>query len=147
MRYDLDIVNRLCREIGLIVRMDTDRRVEIDLGRDAVLCFQNAEREEDCLIGFLGTPWHTHDNLMFVDARGNYVKLDYLNLLTGLTEGRVLVCERAMEGRTVDRWLIHREYNDEFKYLEEGEQVIVRRATVQPAEISGTESSRGRDRL
>ncbi|MDR3534736.1 MAG: hypothetical protein P4L90_29745 [Rhodopila sp.] len=147
MRYELDLVNQLCREIGLIVRMDTDHRVEIDLGRDAVLSFQNAEREEDCLIGFLGMPWHTHDNLMFADARGNYVELDYLNLLTGLKEGRVLVCEREVEGRTVDLWLIHSEYNDEFKYLEEGEQIIVRRATVQPAETNGTESSRGRDRL
>ncbi|MBA4033601.1 MAG: hypothetical protein C0480_03210 [Bradyrhizobium sp.] len=127
MPYDLDLVNQLCREIGLIARAETDRRVEVDLGRDAVLCFQNAEREEDCLIGFLGTPWHTHDNLMFADARGNYVELDYLNLLTGLKEGRVLVCEREVKGQIVDRWLVHREYSDEFKYLEEDERIIVRR--------------------
>ena len=137
MRYDLDLVNQLCREIGLIVRMDTDRRVEIDLGWDAILCFENAEREEDCLIGFLGMPWHTHDNLMFADARGNYVELDYINLLAGLKEGRVLVCERVMEGRTVDRWLVHSEYNDELKYIEEGEQIIVHRAPIQPAETNG----------
>ena len=137
MRYDLDLVNQLCREIGLIVRMDTDRCVEIDLGWDAVLCFENAEREEDCLIGFLGMPWHTHDNLMFADARGNYVELDYINLLAGLKEGRVLVCERVMEGRTVDRWLVHSECNDELKYIEEGEQIIVHRAQVQPAETKG----------
>ena len=127
MRYDLDLVNQLCREIGLIVRADTDRRVEVDLGGGAVLCFQNAEREDDCLIGFLGTPSHTHDNPMFVDARGNYVELDYLNLLTGLKEGRVLVREREVKGKIVDRWLVHREYNDEFKYLEEDERIIVRR--------------------
>jgi hypothetical protein len=127
MRYDLDLVNQLCREIGLIVRADTDRRVEVDLGRDAVLCFQNAEREEDCLICFLGTPWHTHDNLMFADASGNCVELDYLNLLTGLKEGRVLVCELEVKGQTVDRWLIHCEYNDEFRYLKEDERIIVRR--------------------
>ena len=103
--------------------------MEIDLGRGAVLCFQNEEREEDCRIGFLDMPWHTHDDLMFVDARGNYINLDYLNLLTGLKEGRVLVCEREVQGRTVDRWLVHSEYNDEFKYLGEGERIIVRRAT------------------
>lgn len=49
MRYDLGQIIQLCLEIGLIARADTDRRVEVDLGRDAVLCFQNAEREEDCL--------------------------------------------------------------------------------------------------
>jgi hypothetical protein len=147
MRYELDLVNQLSREIGLPVRMGTDRRVEIDLGRGAVLCFQNAEREEDCLIGFLGMPWHTHHNLMFADARGNYIELDYLNLLTGLKEGRVLVCEREVEGRTVDRWLVHSEYIDEFKYLEEGERIIVRRATIQAAETTRTEPRRARERL
>jgi hypothetical protein len=30
----------------------------------------------------------------------------------------------------VDRWLVHSEYNDEFKYLEEDERIIVRRATI-----------------
>ncbi|MBR0827465.1 hypothetical protein JQ596_18220 [Bradyrhizobium manausense] len=133
MRYDLDLVNQLCREIGLVVRLDNDHRIEVDLGRDAVLCVENAEREEDCLIGFLGMPWHTHDNLMFADARGNYIELDYLDLLTGLKEGRILVCEREAKGRTVDIWLVHSEYNDELKYLEEGERIIVRRATVQLA--------------
>lgn len=133
MRYDLDLVNQLCREIGLAVRLDNDHRIDVDLGRDAILCFQNADREEDCLIGFLGMPWHTHDNLMFADARGNYIELDYLGLLTGLKEGRVLVCEREVKGRTIDMWLVHSEYNDELKYLEEGERIIVRRATVQLA--------------
>lgn len=134
MRYDLDLIIQLCREIGLIVGVEIDRRVEIDLGRDAILCFQNAEREEDCLIGFLDTPWHSHDNLMFADGRGNNVELDYLNLLVDLKEGRILVCELEVGGRTVDRWLVHSEYNDEFKHLEEGEQIIVRRATTRPAD-------------
>jgi len=132
MRYDLDLVNQLCREIGLIVRLHNDHRIEVDLGRDAILCVENAEREEDCLIGFLGMPWHTHDNLMFGDAHGD-IELDYLDLLTGLKEGRVLVCEREVKGQTVDIWLVHSEYNDELKYLEEGERIIVRRATVQLA--------------
>ena len=130
MRYDLDLVNQLCREIGLVVRLDNDHRIEVDLGCDAVLCVQNAEREEDCLIGFLGMPWHTHDDLMFADARGYNIELDYLDLLIGLKEGRILVCEREVKGRTVDIWLVHSEYNDELKYLEESERIIVRRATV-----------------
>jgi hypothetical protein len=133
MRYDLALVRQLCREIGLIVQRDADHRVEVDLGHGAILCFQNAEREEDCAIGFLGMPWHAHDNIMFADAHGNYIELDYLNLLTALKEGRVLVCELEKKGRTVDIWPVHSEYNDELKYLEEGERIIVRRATVQLA--------------
>jgi hypothetical protein len=130
MRYDLELITQLCREVGLSARTDAGQRVDVDLGHGAILCFQNAEREEDCLVGFLGMPWHAHDDLMFADGRGNCVELDYLNLLTGLKEGRVLVCEREVSGRAVDRWLVHSEYNDEFKYLEEDERIIVRRATI-----------------
>jgi hypothetical protein len=67
---------------------------------------------------------------MFVDGRGNCVELDYLNLLTGLKEGRVLIGEREVGAVVVDRWLIHSQCNDEFKYLEQGERIIVRRATL-----------------
>ena len=128
MRYDLNLVYDLCRETGFSVRMAGDQRVEVDLGQGAVLCFKNAEREEDSLIGFLGTAWHVHDRLVFVGARGHYVELDYLDLIVGLKEGRVLVCELEFESRTVDRWLTHSEYNDEFKQLEDGERIVVRRA-------------------
>jgi hypothetical protein len=129
MRYDLDLICTFCREIGLSARPNADQRIEVDLGKGAILCFQNTERDEDCAVGFLGMSWHTHDNFIFMDARGNYIELDYLNVLTGLKEGRVLVCEREVEGRTVDRWLVHSEYNDVFKYLEKAERIIVRRAT------------------
>jgi hypothetical protein len=102
----------------------------VDLGRGAVLGFRNAEREKDCLIEFPDTPWHTHDDLVFADARGNCIELDYINLLTGLKEGRVLICEQEVWGRTVDRWLIHSEYNDKLKYLQERERIIIHRAAV-----------------
>ena len=143
MHYDLDLVGQLCREIGLPAHT-SDHRVEIDLGGGAVLAFQNTERDEDCLIGLLATNatperivvgWHTHDDhLTFVDAHGCRIKLDYLDLLTCLKEGRVLVCEREVEGQTVERWLIHSEYNDEFTHLEKGERIIVRRVATRAAE-------------
>jgi hypothetical protein len=133
MRYDLEVVEELCREIGLSAHA-AGQRVEIDLGQGAILCFENAEREEDCLIGFLDTAWHTHGDLMFMDARRNAIELGYLDVLTGLKEGRVLICEREVEGRTEDRWLIHSECNDEFRYLQEGERIIIRRAAMSLSE-------------
>jgi hypothetical protein len=54
MRYDLELAHTLCREIGLSARVAAGDRVEVDLGQGAILCFQNADRDEDCLIGFLG---------------------------------------------------------------------------------------------
>jgi len=129
MPYDLDLICELCEELGLPARLHDERCVEIDLGDSGLLCFQNAEQERDSLIGFRGTPWHTHDDLTFVDGRGYHVELDYLGLLTGLAEGEILICERLHDGKLMDRWLIHRDYNDVFKYMETGEQIVARRAT------------------
>ena len=137
MRYDIELIHQLCREIGLSARKQSDRRVDIDLGGDAILSFQNAEAEDDCLVGFLSTPWHAHGDLIFA-ALGNYVELDCLEIVAGLKEGRVLICERQVEGRTLDRWLTHSECNDEFKYLEEREQIVVRRAVTHPVGASRT---------
>jgi hypothetical protein len=127
VRYDLDVVEDLCRESGLAVHRASDQRVEIDLGEGAVLCFQNSDNERDCLIGFLGMPWHVHDNLGFYGAHGHYIEIDYLDLLVGLKEGKILICEVCIDSRIIDRYLIHSLYNDEFKYLQEGEKIIVRR--------------------
>jgi len=60
-------------------------------------------------------------------------------LVVALTDGRILICEQRVNGQTMDRWLIHNKYNDEFKYLEAGEEIIVRRATIRaPKETPGT---------
>jgi hypothetical protein len=127
MRYDLVLVSRLCSEIGLLAR-GGDQCVEVDLGDGTVLEFLNTEREEDCLVGFPKFGWHFHDSLMFADARGNSLECDYLNLLTGLADGSVLICEQIRHGRILDRWLIHRDYNDEFEGLDKGDYIVVRRA-------------------
>ncbi|HKP24940.1 MAG TPA: hypothetical protein VJV39_13830 [Dongiaceae bacterium] len=133
MRYDFNVICELCNELGLSARIHGEQCVEVDLGPSGLLCFQNAEDDADCLIGFRGTPWHTHDDLTFVDGRGHYVELTYLDLLTGLADGQVLVCERLLEDKLLDRWPIHRDYNDVFKYMEAGEQIAVRRVTTTAA--------------
>ncbi len=70
---------------------------------------------------------------MFADANGNCVEINYLDLLTALKEGKVLVRELRKDGQIVDRALIHSKYNDEFEYLEVGEEVTVRRAAFDPS--------------
>jgi hypothetical protein len=130
MRYDLKLIHKLCQELGLRSSFRLDDLLAIELGKDCVLVFQNAERDEDCLIAFDGTPWHTHDVFVFVDGRGYYTEMDYLDVISGLKDGRILVCERWLEGRLIDRWLIHRDFNDEFKYMDEKEEVRVRRPVI-----------------
>jgi hypothetical protein len=136
MSYDLTLVLQLCHEIGLSARIIDIRHLVIDLGEGAVLGFQNAQSEGDCLIGFpTDVPgqyaWHTHDPIQFGDRYGS-IELCYLDLVVALKEGRLLVCERQMHGRVVDRWLAHHEYLGDFYFdpqrLEEGERIIVRRA-------------------
>ena len=78
-------------------------------------------------MGFEGMPWHVHEPFTFADS-GRYIEMDYLDMVSGLKNGLVLVCERWRGANLLERWLIHCEYNDEFKYMEEGEEIRVRRA-------------------
>ena len=138
MRYDLEFLEDYCREIGLVARISGRSALEVFFGNGAVLCFQNADREEDCAVGFPNTPWdfhgdiklawHFHGDIMFADSKGNYVELDILNLLSGIRAGDVVLCERYRDGTLVDRWLAHSEYNDEFRGLDQNEWLVVRRA-------------------
>lgn len=129
MRYELDLILQLCHELGLPALL-TDERAEITLGHGVALWFQNAERDEDCLVGFEDTPWHTHDYLLFSDAKGYYVELDYLDIVTGLKDGQILICEQWQDGALRDRWLIHRDFNNEFKYMREGEELRIWRPSL-----------------
>src|SRR5438445_11085999 len=115
MRYDFPLIQDFCRESGLRSSVVSNELLEIDLGEDAVLCFQNAVSDEDCAFGFKGTPSHTHDDLMFADGRGNFIEMNYLDVLSALKEGKVLVAERWQARQITDRWLVHCEYNDELK--------------------------------
>lgn len=128
MRYDLEMLNEFCREIGLSSRLTDTASLEIMLGGGAVLYFENADSDEDCLMGFVNTPWHTHGSLMFSDPHGHFVELDPMNLLGGLRSGDVLLCEREVNGSLVDRWLVHKTFNDEFEHLMPNESLMVRRA-------------------
>lgn len=129
MRYDLTLIHELCGELGLRSSARSNDLLEIELSQNAVLCFQNAERDEGCLAGFKGTPWHTHDDFLFDDGRGSFIEVNYLDILTGLKEGKVLIGERWQKGKALDRWLVHCEYNDEFKFMEQGEEIRAYRPT------------------
>ena len=60
MRYDLTLIRDFCVELGITNVKQSKYLLEIELLPDAVLIFQNADRDKDCSVGFKGTPWHTH---------------------------------------------------------------------------------------
>jgi len=131
MRYDLKLIHELCQELGLRSRVQSDALLDIELGDDCVLFFQNTEGEDDCMVGFHGTtPWHSHGDFIFADCRGYFAELSYLDVISGLKEGIILICERWIDDRLLDRWLIHRDFNNEFKYMDEREEVRVRRPVI-----------------
>ena len=138
MRFDLAMVAELCGEVGLsCVRRSADD-VAVHLEEGITLLFQNVAteytgedgttttNEDDNLIGFEGTQWHTHDGLMCSDRHGFYVELSYLDLVSGLADGTVLVCEQWLHGELADRLLVHRDFVDEFRYLQNGEEIRIR---------------------
>jgi hypothetical protein len=127
MRYDFERAKAICAKFGFPVT-EIEQALEIVLSESAVLCIQNAPDDVDCLVGFKNMPWHTHDQLMFCDSKGNYVEMDYLDALVGLGNGQVLICARKVSGTIEDQWLIHHNLNDEFSHLIPGEEVVVCRA-------------------
>ncbi len=134
MIFDLKLIHELCQEIGLRSCIQSDVLLDIELSEECILFFQNTEVEDDCLVGLRGAPcgasWHTHGNFLFTDCRGYYTELSYLDVVSGLKDGVILVCERWRGDQLVDRSLIHRDFNNEFRYLDETEAIRVRRAVV-----------------
>ena len=127
MRYNLDMIRDLCRELGLRTMARPSNEVAVELEEGVILLFVNAEREEDSLIGFEGGEWHYHDDLMCSDRHGFHIELGYLDVLTGLGDGEVLLCEQWVRGELRERSLVHRDYVDEFRYIEEDEEIRIRR--------------------
>ncbi len=125
MLYELPLIKELCDEIGLKATMRNGNEVAIELDSDIVLCAKNIDGD-NCLMGFEGTPSHFHGDIQFVDSRGYYTDVSYLDLITGIVEGKVLVCERWQKESLKDRYFIHSEYNDEFKYMQPGEKFVVK---------------------
>jgi len=130
MRYDLPLIQERCQEIGLPSRLQGES-LEIELKPGVMLRFLNASRDEDCLVGFDGTQWHTHGDLVFAGGQGAYVEMSILDVVAGLKDGSILVCERWNDGQLKDRCLVHRDYNDEFKFMSEGEEIKVWRVAVE----------------
>jgi len=114
------------------------RRPVIRLTDDVTLRFINnvtthqldgPTMDDDALIDFGDdTSWHTHGHeFEFADPRGHYISKDYLDLVAGIASGEILIAELWNKGNLKERWPIHKDYNDEFDYLEKDDEIRVRR--------------------
>jgi len=136
--YDLDLVHEQCKEVGLKSEFENSDLLVIHLTDDIKLRFENnitthqsngSVIEDDSLVD-LGddSDWHTHvHDFEFVDPRGHYVSMHYLDLIVGIASGEILIAELWNKDRLKERWPIHRDYNNEFDYLEKDDEIRVRR--------------------
>lgn len=129
MLFDMNAIHELCKELGFHIQNRGDDKVAVELAASVSLLFVNYPSKNDCFVGFEGASWHAHDNLYFSSPHGHYIELGYLEILRGLKDGVVLIGEIRKKEKLVDRWLIHREFNDEFKFMEIGEEVRVYRCS------------------
>jgi hypothetical protein len=135
MHYDLTLIAELCSEMGLLYTSIPGKAIAVTLEANATLRFENYANEkdgsDDCVVGFEGTPSHSHGDMSFY-ARGQSIDLNCLDIVSGIAEGTVLICERWNEEGLVDRWLVHKDFVDEFDCIEPGEEIRVRRAPAAP---------------
>jgi hypothetical protein len=127
MTYDLDIIKDLCGELGLRTVPRSEDRVAVELGHGVVLIFVTADEEEDAFIGFEDVGWHFHGDLPCSDRHGFCKEVGYLDILIGLADGTILTCEVWRQGVMEMRSLVHRDFVDEFRFLQEEDEVRVRR--------------------
>ena len=136
--YDLDLVHEKCNEVGLSSELIEPNTLAVDLTGGVTLRFVNNVTthfldgpavDDDALIDMGDeTSWHTHGHeFQFADPRGHYISMDYLDLVAGIASGEILIAELWNKDNLKDRWLIHKDYNDEFDYLETDDEIRVRR--------------------
>lgn len=123
--YRLDELAKLASEQGLEWRRVDDNRLDVTVATDAVLAFCNLVDEDDTLVGFDGTPWHSHGIVQFMTGASTYIECDELDILIGLASGDLIVVTQYLHGELKDRWIAHKDEPLDLQYIEAGEELRV----------------------
>ena len=125
MRYRLNELEELARELGLLTqRVDADRLV-VMLDEGCSLAFSNLPEQDDTFVGFDGTPWHSHGVVQFSTGEATYVECDEFDILVGLTSGELVVVSQFLDEQLSDRWLAHKQEALDLRYMQQGEEIRV----------------------
>ena len=125
MEYRLNKIAELCSEIGLKTDMPDKNRIDVSIREDCVLSFLNLVDENDTLVGFDGTPWHSHDKIYFMTGSNAYIECDELDIIIGLVSGELLIVSRYLESTLADRWIMHKNEPLDLKYFDAGEELRI----------------------
>ncbi len=123
--YRLDELAKLASEQGLEWRRVDDNRLDVTVATDVVLAFCNLVDENDTLVGFDGTPWHSHGVVQFMTGASTYIECDELDILIGLASGDLVVVTQYLHGELKDRWIAHKDEPLDLQYIEAGEELRV----------------------
>jgi len=125
MVYRLDELARIASESGLVSERVSAGRLDVILFDGCRLAFCNLAAESDTLVGFDGTPWHSHGVVSFLAGSPHYVKCDELDILIGLCSGELVVVSQLVDGVLRDRWIEHKSEPLDLEYLGPGEELRV----------------------
>jgi hypothetical protein len=87
------------------------------------LAFCNLESAKDTLVGFEGTPWHSHGRVQFMTGEATYVEYDELDILIALGTGDLVIITEYSDGRIRDRSLAHRKEPLDFRNMQPGDEI------------------------
>lgn len=127
MPYDLDKLQRDCDAPGFTATRESVDALKVTIREGVTLAFLNLVEESDTLIGFEGTQWHTHGNMILMLDQANYVKLRECELLTGIMDGDIVIVERFVDAQPEDRLVAHKLEPFDIEYIEPGEERRIRR--------------------
>jgi hypothetical protein len=125
MEYRLNKIDELCSEFGLKTDKPDKNRIDVSIGEDCVLSFLNLVEDNDTLVGFDGTPWHSHGKVQFITGSNTYIECDELDIIIGLAGGELLIVSRYLKSILTDRWIMHKNELLDLKYIEAGEELKI----------------------
>ena len=125
MEYRLNKIAELCSENSLKTYIPDKNRIDVFIREDCVLSFLNLVDENDTLVGFDGTPWHSHGNVQFMTGSNTYIECDELEIIIGLVSGELLIVSRYLKSSLTDRWIMHKDEPLDLKYIEAGEELKI----------------------
>ncbi len=123
--YDLETLEAFSCELGFTPSRTSSDDLEVLLRDGVTLVFRNLRGEEDTLVGFKGTPWHSHGKLMLMFDDASYAEFDELDILQGLKNGDIMIGEQYLNHALEDRWLVHQQEKVDIRHMQPGEEMRI----------------------
>ncbi|MBR4374860.1 MAG: hypothetical protein IKP49_10915 [Treponema sp.] len=142
--YDFALIKDFLSEYGVKVEVE-ENVLSAFLADDICMRFYNAEDPIDVRCAFCSDwDWHCHGDFYFFDENGIGIQLGYLDFLEELVDGNILICFEYRNGKLFEIRPAHIKYFDksDFEYLENGEEIRIRRLKFEKRKTDKTEAER-----